>query len=266
MPIGPQFPRSATKRKRDEDGDRDQPSSSSDDDSVGPAPADASIDERKRQKVIGPALPSSGLQPQTSDDSASSSDDEFAPALPSAKATTGHAVPAPIGALATTRTEQKSVQRDEWMTVAPTGGDWTARVDPTKLKNRKFNSSNAFPPREKDSTSWHETPEVKRERLRQEALGMSNVHQKHKAKEEEAISAADEETAKRIKEYNASRGPSLYTAYQEKQGSQMEDDPSARAFDREKDIGGGLLSSAKRREITKNASDFGSRFSTARYL
>ena len=80
-------------------------------------------------------------------------------------------------------------------------------------------------------------------------------------------SVADKETKKRMKEYKAARGPSLYDAHQKTQTVEKDDDPSARAFDREKDIGGGLqMNSTKRRDLMKKAGDFGSRFSSAKYL
>lgn len=62
------------------------------------------------------------------------------------------------------------------------------------------------------------------------------------------------------------RGPALYKAHKNNQ-TELDDDPSARAFDREKDIAGGLqLNSTQRRDMVKKATDFSSRFSSARYL
>jgi hypothetical protein len=63
------------------------------------------------------------------------------------------------------------------------------------------------------------------------------------------------------------RGPSLYNAHQSSNPVEKEDDPSARAFDREKDIAGGMkINSTQRRDMMKKASDFSSRFSSAKYL
>lgn len=46
-----------------------------------------------------------------------------------------------------------------------------------------------------------------------------------------------------------------------------EDDPSARAFDREKDMAlGSKITGKQRREIVSKASDYGSRFSKGNYL
>lgn len=46
-----------------------------------------------------------------------------------------------------------------------------------------------------------------------------------------------------------------------------DDDPSARAFDKEKDMSlGSKISAAQRRDMINKASDFGSRFSKGKYL
>lgn len=48
---------------------------------------------------------------------------------------------------------------------------------------------------------------------------------------------------------------------------EKEDDPSKRAFDKGKDIGGGMkIGHAKRKELLNKAADFGSRFSGGKYL
>lgn len=46
-----------------------------------------------------------------------------------------------------------------------------------------------------------------------------------------------------------------------------EDDPSKRAFDREKDIAGGIkISNKQKKEMLDRAAQFGSRFSSGKYL
>ncbi len=48
---------------------------------------------------------------------------------------------------------------------------------------------------------------------------------------------------------------------------EKEDDPSARAFDKEKDIGlGQKIWTAKRRELMTKAADFGSKFARGKFL
>lgn len=65
-----------------------------------------------------------------------------------------------------------------------------------------------------------------------------------------------------------SQRKALYKEHQETSNPAKEqDDPSARPFDREKDIAGpGTISSAKRREIINKSSDYTSRFSRGKFL
>jgi len=154
------------------------------------------------------------------------------------------------------------------MTLAPEGGDWSQRVDPTKLKNRKFNTGRGAkgPPQASGAggDSWHETPEEKLARLQREAMGVGDKPGAGKSAEKR--DPRDEAVAKRMKEYNdKARGPALYASHQ-KSNTEEEDDPSARAFDREKDIGGFKINSTQRRDMVKKAADFSSRFSSAKYL
>ena len=63
------------------------------------------------------------------------------------------------------------------------------------------------------------------------------------------------------------RGGSLYEQHKASVPKDAEDDPSKRAFDREKDIGGGMkIGHAKRKEMLNRAADFGSKFSGGGYL
>lgn len=249
---------------------------SSEDESVtGPMPieAQAKDDEMTARKTrkIGPSLP-----PATSEfrdrhehhPSSSDNDDDFGPALPSDHETKPVPVVADTGTAAPSSSIQPKTQRDSWMTVAPSSGDWSSRVDPTKLKSRKFNTSKSTTVKTRDSDLWHETPAQKQARLQEESLGLRKLDKPATAPRSPTVMNSEDnvETARRIREYNASRGPSLYSAHQQKQGVEGDDDPSARAFDREKDIGGGVLNAAKRRDIVKKSSDFNSRFSSAKYL
>jgi len=59
----------------------------------------------------------------------------------------------------------------------------------------------------------------------------------------------------------------LYEQHQGATKKEKEDDPSQRAFDYEKDMGGATkIGHAQRREILNKASEFGSRFSKGSYL
>lgn len=334
--LGPQLPPELQKRKRSDDEDDEGASSDS---STGPAPPDVqgkgkTPPSAKRARVIGPTLPPARLDerpaspPDDTQGERLSSDDEddddFGPSLPSSRdaapkssASIGPQIPTPNVAA-------PPPQRDEWMTLAPSSGDWASRVDPTKLKNRKFNTGRGAkaPPQATTGgsgggSSWHETPEEKQARLKREVMGIKDDTQSRRTTTAgQGNKPEDEATAQRLKEYNVSilaasstgdapvisslgpghastfpfpvpllqpesqleplskhpsqenqRGPSLYATHSASQSKSLDDDPSARAFDREKDIGGNsTINATQRRDMVKKASDFSSRFATAKYL
>lgn len=283
MPIGPRLPSPTGKRKRDNAGDG---SSSDSDDSFGPqVPLSKQDDESsaaKKPRVIGPALPPStnparesgpvSLEKNDGNSSSESSDDDFGPSLPTkadAKAATPGHDPGIDNVSKSVSNQPNTPQpaRDEWMTLAPASGDWSQRIDPTKIKSRKFNTSRTSGNSSSGVDAWHETPEQKQARLRKEVLGIKEDKKRRPEEPSTGPSEEDAETARRMKEYNKQRGPSLFDAHQKSQKGEKDDDPSARAFDREKDIGGGLqLNSTQRRDMMKKSSDFNSRFSSAKYL
>jgi len=85
----------------------------------------------------------------------------------------------------------------------------------------------------------------------------------------------EEEAARRVHEYTEQmRGRSLYAEHQaaRRQGGRdeskkEEDDPSARAFDKEKDMGlGRRIGAAERRELLNRAAGFGDRFTKGSFL
>lgn len=274
MPIGPQLPATAEKRKRSDESD-----GSDSDDSVGPLPLNADQNDivSKKARVLGPSLPPQIPRqqrhpaPEHDSDSGDSSDDDFGPAMPTkSDASTGKPSVSTKGAQPETSSASASMaqsKRDEWMTLAPASGDWSQRVDPTKLKNRKFNTGKGGLPSSAGADAWHETPEQKQARLQREVLGIKDEKGPKPKLMGPTITEEDSETARRMQEYSKQRGPSLYDAHIKTHKAEKDDDPSARAFDREKDIGGGLqLNSTQRREMMKKSSDFNSRFSSAKYL
>lgn len=100
------------------------------------------------------------------------------------------------------------------MLVPPTNDDWSSKVDPTKLKNRKFNSGKgAKAPVDKSggiAAIWTETPEQKRQRLEDEVMGRKNPARLGGAETgPRPNDAAAEATAKRIQAYNVSPGLSF---------------------------------------------------------
>ncbi|KAL8998208.1 MAG: hypothetical protein Q9169_002693 [Polycauliona sp. 2 TL-2023] len=241
---------------------------------IGPAPPPAPLSER----------PSQDPEPQTSKpDDSSSSDDDFGPSLPP---TNSHAQQSsePPPSQFPEPTAPSPPKREEWMLVPPTNSDWSTRMDPTKLKSRKFAtgkgakapSSSSSSKTGDISTIWTETPSQKRQRLEDEMLGIKKPAQLIDGKEEDLErrgkkedEAQREETERRIREYNErNRGVgSLYEEHRRGVPREKEDDASKRAFDKEKDMGGGMkIGHAKRKEMVGKAADFGSRFAGGKYL
>ena len=275
--VGPQLPAHLIpKRKREEDGTSSSPKSA-------PRSRSSSADSAsKQQRIIGPALPPAPLSerpttPPSPAYSSSSSDDDFGPSLPPAPGSHSAQVEAKERR---EREEEaaaievaKKPQREEWMLVPPKQDDWSSRVDPTKLKNRKFNTGKGSKaPASKggnDNAVWTETPEQKRKRLEDEVMGLKKPAQLGpEDKRSERDEAERRETEKRIQEYNERyRGQSLYKEHTKQVPKEKADDPSARAFDREKDMAlGGKLGEAQKREMVRRAGDFGSRFEKGSYL
>ena len=80
-----------------------------------------------------------------------------------------------------------------------------------------------------------------------------------------------EDTERQVREYNEKyRGGSLYERHEKRErgeDKEKEDDPSARAFDREKDIAGGMkLGHRARKDMVERAKGMGDRFSKGSYL
>lgn len=215
--IGPALPpHILAKRKRQQEEEDAQPilaatpaqiaSRSSSPDSVS-----------KRKRVLGPAPPPASIEErpviaQTADGE-SSSEDEYGPVVPS-KATKASRTVDVEESWETVR--QNKVQneqtdtkgtRDEWMLVPPSQDDLSARMDPTKIRARKFNTGKGASGAGQagDNAIWTETPEQKRKRLRDQILGVEEAS----PTDTEAIVTArkrkdDEEKARKVKEYDVS--------------------------------------------------------------
>jgi hypothetical protein len=179
------------------------------------------------------------------------------------------------------------------MLVPPSSGDWTARVDPTKLGARKFNTGKGAGTFRGagESAIWTETPEQKRKRLQDEVLGVrpadapaESVEEKAKRKREEDNAR---ETRRRVEQHNAAdprRGLSLVEQHKQRRegagvggkeagdgagkGFEAEDDPSKRPFDYKKDMGLGVrVGEKQRRELLGKAKEgLGSRYGRGGYL
>ncbi|KAF7511432.1 hypothetical protein GJ744_004621 [Endocarpon pusillum] len=275
--VGPGLPpANAAKRKRD--------ARNEDDETIPHSPqslasgSNSPSTSAKKPRTIGPTLPPASLderptQPPEREADSSSDDDDFGPSLPTVKAqklavATNEASevtaddsqpPAPMKSM-----------RDEWMIVPPSSDDWSARVDPTKLKNRKFNTGKgskapAQNTGQKTTGNWTETPDERKSRLQREMMGIKDISV---AKDSPRDDATARENARKLREYNEqSRGSTLYTEHQKTNPQEKEDDPSARAFDREKDIAGGMrINHTQRKALVNKAADFGSRFSSGKFL
>lgn len=161
------------------------------------------------------------------------------------------------------------VQRDEWMTLPPTQDDLAARMDPSKMRARKFNSGKGAGGPSGMSSAWTETPEQKLKRLQDEAMGISTPSNAPIAQLEPKRNKEEERRARKMREkIDAARGKSLVEQHAAKgTGKEKEDDPSKRAFDYEKDMAvSGTVNHKQRREMLSKSKGFSDRFSSGRYL
>jgi len=242
---------------------------------IGPTAPPAPLDER-------PSAPASALRRRPEqklsdgEDSSDDDDDGFGPALPKdpqdehdAEQEEDHlSSTAAIGA----QTQPAfKVQRDEWMMVPPKQDDLSARMDPTKLRARGFNTGKGAKGAASsggDMGMWTETAEQKRKRLQDEVLGV-----KATAAEEQTAAVDSRAEKKRVEDrvtaarVEGRRGKSLYEEHQSTHDREKEDDPSKRGFDREKDMGGkGNIGHAQRKELLNHAKGFSSKFAGGSYL
>ncbi|EMD63112.1 hypothetical protein COCSADRAFT_37987, partial [Bipolaris sorokiniana ND90Pr] len=294
--IGPTLPPHLAKRSRDEaDDDRESSPQSTDkrqriagpaapltqsrsrsssvDSDIGPALPPSS----RPARVIGPAAPPAPLEERPrnppSDDDSDSSDDDFGPAPPPpGGAQSGFDIASAKSAFDTEpqfAEAPKAAQRDEWMTLPPTQDDLAARMDPTKMRARKFNTGKSAGSTGGMSNAWTETPEQKLKRLQDEALGITAPTNAAPVTSESKRSKEEERRARKMREkIDAGRGKSLVEQHQEKgTGKEEEDDPSKRAFDYKKDMAvGGTTTHKQRREMLNKSKGFSDRFSSGSYL
>lgn len=224
-------------------------------------------------------------------DSDDDSDDDYGPALPTSVSHQQRQARALEAAEAEAATNQ-APKRDDWM-LAPPSASGPRAADPTKLKARRFNSgprANTDNSGGEISSIWTETPEQKRKRLENAVLGRdtgsgptsqtsANSAHRPQTKTKEQV-----EQEARIQSFTeATRGRSLYEEHQDARAQgpnprsagatkkswvdEEDDDPSKRAFDREKDLKlGGRIGASQRRELLNKAADFGGRFAKGKYL
>jgi len=249
-----------------------------------PSPVVAAVSPEspgKRRRIVGPAPPPAPLDerpatgPITNAQDDDSSDDEFGPSLPGQAGVSQDAGRSAFDDIPSTDVEEaKPSRRDDWMTMPPKQDDLSARMDPTKIRARGFNSGKGAQGSKTSGpdTLWTETPKQKRKRLQDEVLGISQPATKGGDIGPSAVdaktAAENEEKAKKIREYNAKhRSQSLYDQHQGTTKKEKEDDASKRAWDYEKDMAAGSkIGHAQKRELLNKASDFSSRFSSGKYL
>merc|ERR1712070_123761 len=272
--IGPALPPHlvAKRKRKQEEQAKDEDTTTS-----GAKRSESPGDGDKRRRVAGPAMPPASLedattaQPKKSEESESSDDDDFGPALPPTEADqraqdfenddTGkfHSKASPV--------VPARPQRDEWMMLPPKQDDPAARMDPSKQRARGFNTGKGAKgpnSKDEDNSAWYETPEQKQRRLQEEMMGTAKPASMAAPEAAKPKKSAKEEAEeqKRRQQIEKSRGPSLVEQHKKSKGaSAEEDDPSKRAFDREKDMAsGGGISGAQKAEMLKKAGGFSSRF------
>jgi hypothetical protein len=190
--------------------------------------------------------------------------------------------------------------------LAPPTSSGPRTQDPTKIKARKFASGPRAATEVKQSgisSIWTETPEEKARRLANAVLGREDPNNPASqpggggtrpeapgARSGGGNSRADDA---RIKSYiEQTRGKSMVEQHQAAKtagraatlakdntkwgqkgggedggGEDEDDDPSKRAFDKEKDMKvGGRITNSQRKEMMNRAANFGGRFQSGKYL
>ncbi|KAJ5915258.1 hypothetical protein N7454_011012 [Penicillium verhagenii] len=227
-----------------------------------------------KRRVIGPTLPPIAQSPESKGSSAESdtdSDDDFGPSMPPPHG-------ASVGNQQPTLLEEKSFvsdhatkesERDQWMLHPPEQSDWATKIDPTQLRNRKFQTGKSArtAASKKVDASWVETPEERIRRLGDEMMGVGASSKGSSNSASLSDSRRTQAMEERIKNFNNQTGKAIRLEKPTHEPKEAEDDPSTRAFDREKDMGvSSKISSAQRREMVNRASDYGSRFSKGNFL
>ncbi|KAJ5689780.1 hypothetical protein N7462_004172 [Penicillium macrosclerotiorum] len=239
-----------------------------------------------KKRLAGPAFPpsqSTGSEqnkdnretgPSDSEhDSESDSDDDFGPSLPPPQG-----APLPVEQPDNTPTSmtlqqpdaKKDSQRDHWMLHPPDQSDWASKIDPTQLRNRKFQSGKSA----RSSTSkhvdvsWMETPEERIKRLEDEVMGVGTSHSsKGRGIASTSSKIRAQSMEEKIKKFNDRTGKNIRLNDRAPPRNEEEDDPSKRAFDREKDMAASSkISNAQRREMMNKASGYSSRFTKGDFL
>lgn len=162
-----------------------------------------------KKRVIGPTLPPAAQSPESKASSAESetdSDDDFGPSMPPSNGVSGQQIQPTLPGSSSVASdhEKKESQRDQWMLHPPEQSDWATKIDPTQLRNRKFQtgkSARTSATKQVDS-SWVETPEERMRRLGDEVMGVGGHSKSKPSSNSEARRAQAME--EQIKKFNVS--------------------------------------------------------------
>ncbi|KAJ5714317.1 uncharacterized protein N7483_011498 [Penicillium malachiteum] len=231
-----------------------------------------------KKRVLGPSLPPaaqpSDSKTSSAEDSDSDSDDDFGPSLPppNGVAVKNEQPLQPSTNSTVPKSEQAETQRDQWMLNPPEQSDWANKIDPTQLRNRKFQtgkSARTTTSKNVDS-SWTETPEERMRRIGDQVMGIGNPSNNSNPPSQSRSSQAQAQAqsmGEKIKKFNDRTGKASRLEKPQAEREEAEDDPSARAFDREKDMGlASKISSSQRRDMVNRASGYSSRFTKGDFL
>ncbi|KAB8073242.1 hypothetical protein BDV29DRAFT_175926 [Aspergillus leporis] len=167
-------------------------------------------------------------------------------------------------------TDKDRSHRDEWMLQPPGSTGWASKVDPTKLKSRKFQTGRSAPNSQLGDidSSWTETPEQKMKRLQDKVMGVSTITPGNdRTTRPSKVPQAFQEKVQRYNEKRKGNAAQDVSPHSKSWKKGDGDDPSSRPFDREKDMTiSSKITNAQRREMIDRAADFGSRFSKGNYL
>ena len=135
-----------------------------------------------KKKVIGPSLPpaaqsvESKPSPVEESDSESDSDDDFGPSMPPPEGGSidHEQISQPPPNRMAPKDEKTESQRDQWMLHPPEQSDWAKKIDPTQLRNRKFQTGKSAGSASSKAVdaSWVETPEERIRRLGDAVMGV----------------------------------------------------------------------------------------------
>ncbi|KAL9060471.1 MAG: hypothetical protein Q9162_000644 [Coniocarpon cinnabarinum] len=256
--IGPAMPPHLYKRDRDSGEDSDHVSNA----------ASSAPPAAKKARTMGPAPPPPRIS--TQDDDSDDDEDDYGPALPGSAPALRDGLIAPQPQESgqnwdknqlPSQTEQKSSRREEWMMMPPEADDLATKMDPTKIRARKFNSKTTTSG-DGMNKSWTETPEEKRKRLEDQVLGVTNEKPTgQKSKKDSRPKASKDEQNSTRKQV----GPSLYEMHKQDRQHRVDeeaDDPTKRGFDWEKDMQvSGRVSNKQKRDLLGSAKNMGGRFS-----